>query len=315
MYTVEACPCCQSKRSQERWAVVAPFLAHYAVERSPFLCKLLECSACSFRFFDTRLTPEEVGRLYSDYRGERYFAARHRWEFWYSRHVNDAIGGDPEEIAQRVATLEKILLPHVNNGTIKSVLDYGGDRGQFIPKSLGIDKFVFELSDAEPEPGVNRIGSEQELNSMKFDFIMALGVLEHCSEPAMVLEQLRSCLVPGSLLCIGVPYERFGVGFAGKGRLYRSYLNALLHFPAALVAVDFYSAAARIRLNHIPPLGLVKCHEHLNFFNTSSLTALLERTGFKVVDSTVNCVPKYPVRMESLYILASRVGRQAPSSL
>jgi SAM-dependent methyltransferase len=304
MYIIEACPCCQSKESQGRWAIIAPFLAHYAVGRPPFLCKLLECSACSFRFFNARLDPDEVARLYSGYRGERYFDERHRWEFWYSRKVNDGIGGDPEEIALRVATLEKLFLPHVNNGMVKTVLDYGGDRGQFIPKSLGTDKFVFELSDAVPEPGVSRIGSEHELNSMKFDFIMALGVLEHCSEPANVLTQLRSCLNPGSLLCIGVPYERYGVGFAGKGTFYRSYLNALLHLPAALVTVDFYSAAARIRLNHIPPFGLVKCHEHLNFFNSNSMTALLERTGFEVVDSKIERGAKYPARVESLCILA-----------
>jgi SAM-dependent methyltransferase len=304
MYTVEACPCCQSRVSQGRWAIVSPFLAHYAVGRPPFLCKLLECSACSFRFFDARLDPQEVARLYSGYRGERYFAERHRWEFWYSRKVNDGIGGDPEEIALRVATLEKLFLPHVNNAMVKTVLDYGGDRGQFIPKSLGTDKFVFELSDAIPTPGVSRIASEQELNSMKFDFIMALGVLEHCSEPANVLGQLRSCLNPGSLLCIGVPYERYGVGFAGRGRFYRNYLNALLHLPAALVAVDFYSAVARIRLNHILPFGLVKCHEHLNFFNKNSMTALLERTGFEVVDSKIERGAKYPARVESLCILA-----------
>jgi hypothetical protein len=33
-----------------------------------------------------------------------------------------------------------------------------------------------------------------------------------------------------------------------------------------LVAVDFYSAAARIRLSHIPPFGLVKCHESPELF-------------------------------------------------
>jgi SAM-dependent methyltransferase len=279
-------------------------LAHYAVGRPPFLCKLLECSACSFRFFDVRLDPDEVARLYSGYRGERYFAERHRWEFWYSRKVNDGIGGDPEEIETRVSTLEKLFHPHVNNATVKTVLDYGGDRGQFIPKSLGTEKFVFELSDAVPEPGVNRIGSEQELNGMRFDFIMALGVLEHCSEPANVLEQLRSCLNPGSLLCIGVPYERYGVGFAGKGRLYCNYLHALLNLPVALIAMDFYSAAARIKLNFIPPLGLVKCHEHLNFFNNNSMTALLERIGFEIVDSKIERGAKYPARVESLCILA-----------
>ncbi len=304
MYTVDACPCCLSKQSTARWAVVAPFLAHYAVGRPPFLCKLLECSTCTFRFFDARLEPDEVTRLYSGYRGDRYFAERHRWEFWYSRKVNDGIGGDPEEITDRLAAMEDFLRPHLDIATIGSVLDYGGDRGQFIPKSLGTDKFVFELSDAVPEPGVTRIASQQEMSARKFDLIMALGVLEHCSEPAEVLEQLRASLNPGSFLVAGVPYERYGIGFAGKGKLYRAWLSALLRVPPALIAVDFYSAAARIRLEHVPPLGLVKCHEHLNFFNQKSMSALLQRAGFEVVDSKVVNVAKYPAKVESLYTLA-----------
>jgi SAM-dependent methyltransferase len=304
MYTIDSCPCCLSKESTAKWAVISPFLAHYAVGRPPFLCKLLECSACSFRFFDSRLEPDEVTRLYSGYRGDRYFAERHRWEFWYSRQVNDGIGGDPKEIADRIAAMEAFLLPHVDIATVRTVLDYGGDRGQFIPKPLGTDKFVFELSDAVPEPGVSRIGSQEELRTMKFDLITALGVLEHCSEPIDVLEQLRSSLNQGSFLVVGVPFERYGIGFAGKGSLYRTYLNALLQVPPALIAVDFYSAAARIRLEHIPPLGLIKCHEHLNFFNVKSMSALLQRAGFEVIDSKIESVAKYPAKVESLYTLA-----------
>lgn len=306
MYKVEVCPCCLSKKSTGRWAIVAPFLAHYAVGKPPFLCKLLECSACSLRFFDVRLDPGEVARLYSGYRGERYFAERHRWEFWYSRKVNDGIGGDPEEIAGRVAALEGLFHSHVNPASVRTVLDYGGDRGQLIPKSMGTEKYVFELSDATPEPGIIRIGSAQELETMKFDLVMAMGVLEHCSQPAEVLEQLRSCLNPGGFLCAGVPHERYGIGFAGKGRLYRGYLNALLRVPAALIAVDFYSAAARIRLGHIPPLGLVKCHEHLNFFNKKSMATLLDRAGFEVIDARIENVAKYPDRNEGLTVLARR---------
>ena len=304
MYTIDACPCCESKELSGRWAVVAPFLAHYAVGRSPFCCKLLECSHCSFRFFDVRLDDAEVDRLYSGYRDERYFAERHRWEFWYSRKVNGGIGGDAEEIAARTGALEKFLSPHVNQSSIQNVLDYGGDRGQFIPQSLGLSKYVFELSEAVPEAGVTRVGSERELSAMRFDFILALGVLEHCSNPANVLEKLRSCLNPGSLLCIGVPYERYGVGFAGRSKLYHNYLEALLHCSPALVAVDFYSTVGRVRLNRIPPLGLIKCHEHLNFFEENSIKALLERTGFEVLDAKVESIVKYPARVESLQVLA-----------
>ena len=154
--------------------------------------------------------------------------------------------------------------------------------------------------------GVSRIGSEQEMSAMRFDLIMALGVLEHCSDPGDVVAKLRSYLLPGSLLVIGVPYERYGLRFAGKGNLYRGYLNALLHFPAALVAVDFYSTLGRVRLGGIPPLGLIKCHEHLNFFDQRSMTALLERSGFEIIDSSIDSIVKYPARVESLQVLARR---------
>jgi SAM-dependent methyltransferase len=304
VYIIKACPCCLSERSSERWSIVAPFLAHFAVGQPPFLCKLLECSNCSFRFFNVRLTHDEVDRLYSEYRGERYFAARRRWEFWYSRKINSGISGDPKEIADRMAALEKLALPHLHHKKVGTVLDYGGDRGQFIPHSLGTDKYVFEVSDAMPVDGVTRIATHQELEGRHFDFVMILCVLEHCSDPANVLEQLRSCLQPGSFLCVTVPHERYGVGFAGKGTLYRSYLNALLRFPLLLVAMDFYSSAARIRLGFIPPLGFAKCHEHLNFFNQKSMTALLERTGFEVIDSKMDYAASYPVRSETLLVMA-----------
>ncbi len=305
MYKIDSCPCCLSKNTTARWAVVAPFLAKYAVGQPPSRCKLLECSDCSFRFFDVRLSPDEVDRLYSGYRGEHYFKERHSCEFWYSRKVNNGIGGDPIEIADRVRAMERFVFPHIDLPKIQTVLDYGGDRGQFIPKSLGRSKYVFELSDAVPCAGVTRLGSEQALHSRKFDLIMLLGVLEHCSDPASTLvEKIRTLLLPGSLLCIGVPHESYSLRFAGNGSLYRVYLDALLRIPFALIAVDFYSSAGRVRCGGVPPLGFVKCHEHLNFFNEKSMKALLERTGFEVVDSVVETVVKYPARVESMGVLA-----------
>src|SRR5947209_1007360 len=77
--------------------------------RAPFTCKLLECSDCSLRFFDVRLSPEEVERLYSGYRGADYFRERHHHEFWYPRALKDGIGSDPEEVAKRVSSLERSL--------------------------------------------------------------------------------------------------------------------------------------------------------------------------------------------------------------
>lgn len=311
MYQADSCQSCGSTNLSFRWAVLSPFLASYAVRERPFCCKLLECADCGLRFFDVRLTPEEVERLYSGYRGENYFQERHRHEFWYSRAVNEGIGGDPEQVATRIRTLEDFLDANIDRDQVRTVLDYGGDRGQFIPPSLGDEKFVFELSDARPVPGVKRINSETELESRKYDLVMLFGVLEHCSDPSVILAKLKRLMSPGGILCVGVPHERYGTNFVSNSTFYRAYLNTLIKFPFLLKAVDFYSAIGRIRLNRIPPLGFVKCHEHLNFFDEKSLRALLSRSGFKTFGTKLETVVKYPSKSETI----TGVARLETSSL
>lgn len=305
MYTIEACPCCESKQLKLSPAIVSPFLAKYVLGTTPPMCSLAECEGCSFRFFNSRLTPDEVGKLYSGYRGNEYFRQRHTVEPWYSKKVNDAIGGDPDEIQKRNTALEGFLSPHLDMESIGSVLDYGGDKGQFIPAPLGKQKFVFELSDATPIDHVTRIGSDAELREQRFDFIMSCGVLEHCSEPLEILQSLgRLANGPESYLYIAVPYERFGLGLVGSGKLYRAYLELLRKSGPLLTLADFYSTAARIRLNTMPPFGVVKCHEHLNFFNEQSMKALLGRADMEMLACTIATNNSYPVPTPSLMILA-----------
>jgi hypothetical protein len=287
-------------------AVISPFFSRYVLGvRTPPECSYAECESCGFHFFDSRLTDAEVGRLYSGYRGEEYFRERHRAEPWYSRKVNEGIGGDPQEILARNAALEDFLSTHMDIAQVGTVLDFGGDRGQFIPDALGKQKFVFELSDAVAVEGVTRIASEAELSDRSFDFLMLTGVLEHCSEPLEILQKLRGLATgPESHFLIGVPYERFDVGWLGRGAMYRSYLRLLRHTGPLLMLADFYSTAFRLYRNSLPPLGVLKCHEHLNFFDEQSMTALLARANMEIVSSKVTQVISYPTRTLSLYVLA-----------
>jgi len=285
--------------------MVSPFLTRYVLGTTPPACSLAECEECSFRFYDSRLTGAEVERLYSGYRGKEYFRVRHAVEPWYSAKVNEGIGGDPEEIRRRNEALEAFLASDIELGDIETVLDYGGDRGQFIPSKLGKRKYVFEVSDAMPVDGVARIGSEAELEKERFDFVMLCGVLEHCSEPLDVLQRLRSLAAgPDALFYIGVPYERFDLGMAGRGRVYRKYLHFLRRSGPLLILADFYSTAVRVRWDTIPPLGFMKCHEHLNFFNEQSMGALLRRAGMGMVASSRTQTNTYPARPTSLNVLA-----------
>ncbi len=266
---------------------------------------LAECVGCSFRFFSSRLTPDEVSKLYSGYRGDEYFRSRHAAEPWYSRRVNDGIANDPQEILTRNTALEGFLRQHIDVREIVTVLDYGGDKGQFIPAPVGSRKFVFELSDARPVAGVTRIASEGDLDSRQFDLILLLGVLEHCSEPLSVLLKVSALLQEsGAHLMIGVPYERYGLEGVSAGRFYNWYLDKLLKSRRLLKLVDFYSTLVRVRWNRIPPLGILKCHEHLNFFNQQSMTALLDGAGLDVLACSITQTCAYPARTFSLNVLA-----------
>jgi hypothetical protein len=243
---------------------------------------LCECRSCAFRFFDSRLTEEEVQRLYASYRKDGYFKARSSYEFWYTRKANDGIGNDEAEIVSRKQNLSKVL--GERSRSIVSVLDYGGDRGQFIPDGVGTDRYVYELSNAAPVEGIIRVASVDE---RQFDFVKLAHVLEHCSEPKQILEGLKRLGHEGTLFYFEVPFERPSLRWAGRGRWQEWYDGALLGIEPLLRMVDFYSTVARLKLNFIPPLGLQKCSEHLNFFNESSLQKLLERAGFELVDSGV----------------------------
>jgi Methyltransferase domain len=282
MYVIDRCPCCSSTEFLQWPAIVSPFIARYACGASPGPANLCECQACTFRFFDTRLSSEEVAKLYGGYRGDEYFKARHNSELWYSRKVNDSIGGDPAEIISRKRGLERRLGAKAQ--TFVTVLDYGGDRGQFIPNSLGRERFVFEISDVEPVEGVTRLSS---VEGRQFDFVMVAHVLEHCSEPGEFLRSLKPLGHKDTIFYIEVPYERPSLKSAGTGEKQRRYLNALLRMEPLLQLVDLYSTICRIKLDKIPPLGLQKCSEHLNFFNQSSLKALLKSEGFESLESDV----------------------------
>jgi hypothetical protein len=270
----------------------------------------MECRNCSLRFFDSRLTPEEVETLYSGYRGEAYFRSRHRCEFWYTRKFNRGIGHDRQAIACRRQVAETFLKRHVDFGTIATVLDYGGDEGQFIPDALGKERYVFELSDATPVQGVAKIGSEAALRARHFDLVLVCSVLAHCSDPCATLQTIKE-LGPGlpSLCYVEVPYERYDLRFAGRGKLFERYIAGLLRCPPALTAVDFFSTVVRLKTNLIPPFGIMKCHEHLNYFNEKSLEAILLAAGFDVMECTTVGVPSYMASGRMLQALArTRVG-------
>lgn len=277
-YPASACPSCESTSWTAYPAVVAPFVAEYALgAHGPApATRLIECRDCGLRFFEDRYTDSEIAKLYDDYRGERYFEARHRHEPWYTRGANSDIGDDPE----RRSVIERFVKRKVAH--VGDLLDYGGDRGQYIPQGLADRSFVYEISGVEPVAGITAIATEKELEGRTFDLVLLCHVLEHASSPRALLERLARLLRDQEgLLYVEVPFERPKLDLLGRRAGYAGWLNALRRMGPALKAVDFVSTAFRLKLGFVPPLGLVKLHEHINFFDERSLRAMLEAAGLE----------------------------------
>lgn len=283
-YPARSCPCCESTQYDAYPAIVSPFLSSYVLDHPPTPTRLLECDGCGLRFFEDRLTGAEADRLYSGYRGDRYFRERNHFEPWYTRKVNDALGDSDDVARARRELVDGFIRKHVDVSKLDDVLDFGGDRGQMIPEGLGKRRFVYEISGHHPVSGVANIGSASELAERRFDLALLCHVLEHCSEPKDILDVIRPLMrSKESLLYVELPFERVELRWIGKAAAYGRYVNALGRLPPLLTAVDLYSTLFRMRFATMPPLGVVKMHEHINFFDERSVGKLLERSDFEVV--------------------------------
>lgn len=282
-YEATACPGCASPDLEVRAALVAPFIAGYVFDRQPDITSLCACRACGLMFYASRYEEPEVQRLYQGYREAGYFAARHRVEPWYTQKFNDDIGSDVG-MAPRRAVYRATLTAHADAASIGTVLDYAGDRGQMMQGGPGREHFVFDISGVPPVDGVTGIADETSLEGRTFDLVLLCRVVEHFSEPLRQVEETAKYVRPGGLLYIEVPDERFGIERIPAGAWYRDYLRSVARSRLALLVLDFWSTAVRVKFGFIPPLGFAKQHEHLNYFDAPSMAMLASKAELEVID-------------------------------
>lgn len=280
MYRIDACQCCGSRELESYPAGIAPFIVEYVLDGQAASSRLFECKACGFRFYETRYDDAEAAKLYGGYRGERYFRVRHRHEPWYTRAFNEGLGttGGIEVRRNEIGAWIDRLRPSAT-----TVLDYGGDRGQFLPVRSTLTRCVYDISGVEPQPGVTAFATRAELGEQTFDAIVMSQVLEHASEVGHILDHARALAAPGAAIVVEVPFEHFDLRFMGRSDRYQRYVDTVLRAPVLSRAFDFYSAAFRLKLGVIPPLGFPRMHEHINYFSGPSLRAALATRGFEVV--------------------------------
>jgi hypothetical protein len=203
------------------------------------------CATCSFIQTKRPFPEEALGRLYADYRSDSYNRERIVYEPEYALIAAD-VGGCAQEIQTRTLGLTRWLTGKVNAGRDFSMLDYGGADGKFLPDLPG-EKYVFDISDIAPAPGILRI-KESELGS--YSYVQLAHVLEHVSYPLDLVRKAASFLIGAGYLYIEVPQE--------------------------------LSDEEITRLANGDKTVNVPIHEHINRYSVKSVTELLRSSGLSL---------------------------------
>jgi len=279
MIYVEKCVLCGSLEIHRFPAKLNPFIANRAGLDEDTLTELIKCSQCDFKFYNPRLDEVEINRLYEGYRGAEYQVQRQKYEPWYTPEINDLIGKNEIELKQRKDNLRELLSRNTDIAGIESVLDFGGDRGQFILDELvNAKKYVYEISKVLPLDGIEVITEIDD--SARYDLVMCCHVLEHYSYPRELLEVLVPLIGANGFLYIELPAD--DPTRTGKRTGLKHFLNGL---------IDVLPNFARLGLKLFGKTSGTM-HEHINHFSLESVDCLLNQHGLVVVEKyekIINC--------------------------
>ena len=276
-------------------AVVAPWILTESTPKlneheglSEYCC----CSNCGLHFFSKSFSKSQLAKMYSHYRDQEYQKNRQRYEPWYTKKFNSAIGNDEKIIALRRENLLNLVNFAVAEKKINPpqvLVDWGGDRGQFIPPFPSLTKkFVYEVSDALPVEGVERIKSVNEVKLVEPDFLMLCHVLEHDHLARETLALISNLMLRESVLYLEIPDDRISV-FPKPGT-HVKFRNFLLRHRTAFIVVDAYSLFTLRILGKRFPFQILKQSEHVNFFCQESILKLTNQCGFEVIAETRYCM-------------------------
>lgn len=319
MRRITSCLVCSGDELVGTPAIVAPFIREYALRAAdrpdpPTQALLLTCTSCDMVFYDLRYDDDEIAALYTGYRGERYFELRHRFEPLYTRKYNDIMGRQPAAVDTRKRTVKALICAELGDDAITSVLDFGGDKGQFIPDFEGAARYVLEVSDVQPAPGVTSVSRLEDLRD-PVDLVMLAHVLEHVSDPIALLAELTAAVGDRGYLYVEVPLDRPKMPPPWAARLQASWVDVVTSRPRLTVAVDAVSTPVRVLAgDRWIPFTFPRQHEHLNFFCPQSLSCALERAGWQTIVQKQYNHSTGPLGLSVLGVLARRaVHARRPS--
>lgn len=239
-----------------------PFLIERMFQGKEQNTEFLYCSQCDFYYASYRPDESEMARLYTGYRDEFYQQQRERHESYYTKEVNDNLGNSTEEIERRTTHLFTMLQEHIDIYSIDTILDFGGDKGQFIPSELPAKKYVYDISShvTGTRGGVEHLCKSQ-LSQYKWDFIMCCHVLEHVSYPTQIIDEIYELTHNTSYLYLEVPYQAYWI------------------MPWYKRCYKYIQKPKRFLKKYAPSVAI---HEHINMFRMGTLTYLLRAKNMTI---------------------------------
>jgi SAM-dependent methyltransferase len=278
-----SCVACGGTTEVAGHGVIAPFIAsliHIPVGQPS---ELRRCLECDLGYFDYRYDESEMSLLYGGYRGPEYSSVRHHWEPWYSAKVNDANAAGNEAVRDRLEFMTGILRRAGVPDELDYAVDFGGDEGQFFPDIPIKHKLVCDVSDRAVAPDVERIAELSVLADKTVDLVIVAHVLEHLSDPRAPLAEIREIIGDEGILYVEVPLDRARLRAFHASDRYRSYLHWVSARRIPFILMDFLTGIWRQFERRLPPFGVIKQSEHINYFDAASVRSLLRASGFRII--------------------------------
>lgn len=249
------CTCCGSTNTLKSNIVMAGFVLERMLDQvqlDDWLTDAIQCRDCQYIASVFRFNDEQMKRYYHEYMDSNSDHGRQFGSYVFHRCRNEGMGWYqlakayqmPEYFQARKNAVIRSIADHVDIGSITSVLDYGGDLGQYIPEEFkNCRRHVVEIEPRKLVDGV--IGVQSPADCESVDLVMCCHTLEHVSYPNELMADMLHYLKPGGVLYLEVPNE--------------------------IKYVEENS-------NQETPMRM---HEHINIFSPDSLREIMRRNGVK----------------------------------
>ena len=247
---------------------------------------MIDCRNCKFIHVIPIPSDQELNLYYNNefyQKSKPAFISKHENEMNWWNLIFD----------EKLVTIEKLI-----SSKSKRILDIGSGPGFFLRRAkrrgwdvIGVEPSPLACNYANKQniPTIQKFFQEVTPNEIgKFDAIHTFDVLEHVNNPIAVIEKAYSLLKRGGVIVVEVPND-----FNPLQKLVQKSLKKKEYW----ITLSQNSKTSDVI-------------QHLNYFNFSSISDLIKRTGFKVIIKESTFPLELFLLMGQDYIKNPKIGKK-----